>query len=168
MLTRLFALIMVIGGLVLGVFGVFMFLGYQSIFQEALHYRFVVPKAHAGVICLGALILLVSGLILDSLVAEIRKSEQRLSEQISNLSLTTSVEAAKQAMPEPSVAIASHAVQQSVEYFYGDGLGNRTGPLDYVTMRRLVQLKKIGPETPVFSSDSANWLTLADFPELAS
>jgi GYF domain 2 len=168
MLTRLFALIMVICGLVLGVFGTFMFLGYQSIFQEALRYHFVVPKSHAGNICLGALILLISGLILDSLVAAIRKSEQRLSEQISNLSLPKNVEEAKPAIPEPQVEIASHGFQSSVEYFYGDGLGNRTGPLDYVAMRRLVQLRKIGPQTPVVSSDSPNWLTLADFPELAS
>jgi hypothetical protein len=168
MLTRLFALIMVICGLVLGVFGTFMLLGYQSVFQEALGYHFVVPRAYAGNICLAALILLINGLVLDSLVAAIRKTEQRLSEQISNLSLTTHEEAAKPEIPEPSVAISPNAVQKSVEYFYGDGLGNRTGPLDYVAMRRLVQLKKIGPETPVVSSDSLNWLTLADFPELAS
>src|SRR6266498_1524861 len=118
MITRLFALIMVIGGLVLSVFGVFVFLGYQSIFQEALGYHFVVPKTNAGVICLGGLFLLISGLMLDSLVAAIRKTEQRLSEQITNLSLTTPVEAAKPAMAEPPVATAPLVVQAYVEYFY--------------------------------------------------
>jgi GYF domain 2 len=158
MLTRLFAFLMVLGGWVLGAFGTYVFIGPKTDF----------PKTIAGIICLGSLILIVGGLMLDSLYLTIRETEQRLSEQISNLSLTPPVEASKSAMADPRVGAAPLPAQASVEYFYGDGLGNKTGPVDYVTMRRLVKLNKIGPETPVVRSDSANWLTLADFPELES
>jgi hypothetical protein len=158
MLTRLFAFFMVLGGLVLGAFGTYVFIGPKVEF----------PKTFAGLICLGSLILIVSGLMLDSLFLAIRKIEQRISEQTSNPSLTPLVEAAVPAMAEAPVESAPRTARASVEYFYGDGLGNKTGPVDYVTMRRLVQLDKIGPETPVVRSDSANWLTLADFPELES
>jgi GYF domain 2 len=156
MLTRLFAFFMVLGGMALGAFGTFVFIGPKTAFPETL----------AGIICLGSLILIVGGLTLESLFLAIRQTEQRLSEQISELSPTPPVEAEESAISEPCLGTASRLSHASVEYFYGDGLGNKTGPVDYITMRRLVRLNKIGPETPVVRSDSANWLTLADFPEL--
>jgi hypothetical protein len=166
MLTRLFAFCLVLAGVALGAFGLFLFVTSTTVFREIL----------AAVFCVGGLIVLVNGLMWDSLFATIRKVEQRVVEQSGNVSLTVRAEAAKlvansvraRVDAAPPAAITPRAAEPQIEYFYADTQGNENGPHNRTTMRRLAQLQQIIPETPVYRSDSSSWLTLADFPELAS
>jgi hypothetical protein len=166
-LARIFALVVLGGGLALSTSGGFALWEARTGFNQVF----------AAIIIAAGTILFVGGCLMFILVglraalekAIIHQSAALQAQLASNRTLpaaqTVASATAEAVAAGPSENVAPEPVVE--HYFYGDPEGHERGPLDLAAIRALVKVETIDDETPIYKSGSRIWGTIADFPELA-